>query len=108
MSPDPFCDTRGCIEKEIAEADKLLDEAETKHEETTSPLYGRIEAINQADAAAERTRRDLWDTCSYPELKDRLVQVSERFRDLDARALIRPRFSCPVTARRPVCSLTIR
>ncbi len=42
-----------------------------------------VDAIKQADAEAERARRDLWDTCSYPELKDRLVQVGERFRDLD-------------------------
>ena len=44
---------RGRIEKEIAEADKLLDEAETKHEEATAPLHGRI---NQPPGASPRFR----------------------------------------------------
>jgi len=72
------------IEKEIAEADQLLEQAETQHEETTAPLYARIEAIKQASTEADRARRELWETCAYPELKDRLVQVNNRFRDLDA------------------------
>jgi len=75
---------RDGIEQQIAEADQLLEQAEFQHEETTAPLYARIEAIKQASTAADRARRELWETCAYPELKDRLGQVSNRFRDLDA------------------------
>jgi len=75
---------RDGIERQIAEADQLLEQAETQHEETTAPLYARIEAIKQASTDANRARRELWETCVYPELKGRLAQVSNRFRDLDA------------------------
>ena len=76
---------RNGIEQQIAEADQLLEQAETQHEETTAPLYARIEAIKQASTDADRARRELWETCAYPELKDRLAHVTERFRDLDSK-----------------------
>jgi hypothetical protein len=91
---------RGRIAKQIAAADKLLEQAETQHEDTTAPLYARIEAIKQADVDAERARRDLWETCAYPELIDSLADVLEQYRklhgqlnDLKMRAADRRRFA---------------
>jgi hypothetical protein len=75
------------IEREIAEADKLLEQAEIKHDETTVPLYGRIEAIKQANVAADRARRELWDTCDKTELQNRLARVSQRFKELSGQHL---------------------
>jgi hypothetical protein len=71
---------RGRIAKQIAAADKLLEQAEAQHEDTTAPLYARIEAIKEADAVAERARRDLWESCDYPELRDSLTRVLEQYR----------------------------
>ncbi len=73
---------RAGIEREIAEADRLLEQAEVLHEETTTPLYGRIEAIKQANVAADRARRELWETCADPDLQNRLARVSQRFKEL--------------------------
>ncbi len=73
---------RASIERKIVEADKLLEQAEIRHEEITSPLYGRIEAIKQANVAADRARRELWETCADPDLQNRLARVSQRFKEL--------------------------
>ena len=70
------------IKRQIAEADQLLEQAETQHEETTAPLYARVEAIKQASTDADRARRELWETCAYPELRDELTRVSERLQVL--------------------------
>lgn len=70
------------IRKDIAEADTLLEQAESHHEETTAPLYAHIEMMKQAIADADRARRELWETCSYPELCDELTRVTQRLEAL--------------------------
>lgn len=73
---------RDGIEQQIAEADQLLEQTEIQHEETTAPLYARIDAIKQASTDSDRARQELWETCAYPELRDALAHVSERLQVL--------------------------
>jgi chromosome segregation ATPase len=81
------------VQKQIAAADRELQEAERRHDDATAPLYGRMEDIKQARSEASRAQQELFDTCSDPDLErqldranDELARLLEANKDLATHA----------------------
>jgi hypothetical protein len=75
------------LEAKINKADRVLEAAEKRHDEATSPLYARLNEVKAARLAGEAARRDLVTTCDYVELCDRMNYLEKLLRDaLDRRA----------------------
>lgn len=64
------------IEKEMAEANRIYNEANAKHDRTVDPLHARLRELRTLVSEAEQARRELWDTCRDEELVERLDKVS--------------------------------
>lgn len=66
---------RKVLEKQIAEADKVLEAADAHHTEVTTPLYYRLGAIKEATRLGNHACDELRRTCNDQELLDELAQV---------------------------------
>lgn len=67
------------IQKQITVADRELEQANERHDAIVGPLHDKLHGIAQAGRDAGDARRQLWDTCTNPELLDALADVnSER------------------------------
>lgn len=67
------------IQKQIAAANRELEQAKERHEEIVWPLECKLERIAQAGREAGDARRQLQNTCTNPELLDAMADVnSER------------------------------
>lgn len=81
------------IDKQIAEADRLLEAAEKRHDETTFPLYERRRAVTEALSEGSRAVTELVLTCNDPDLRRQwdeiqaeLHRLANRHRELTQRA----------------------
>jgi hypothetical protein len=66
---------RSQVERQIAEAGQALEQAEDRHEATVSPLRMHLEDIKEQIWAGEQARHELWNTCTDPQLNERLNAV---------------------------------
>ncbi len=67
------------VQKQIAAANRELEQAKERHEEIVWPLECKLERIAQAGRDASDVRRQLQDTCTKPDLLDAMADVkSER------------------------------
>lgn len=71
------------IQKQIAAAYRELEQANERHDEIVGPLHGKLDRITQAEREAGDARRQLWSTCTNPELLDALADVSREREVLD-------------------------
>lgn len=74
---------RAKIDDQIAAADRVLEEAEAKHEEVTQPLYERRREIDESIRDAGRAETSLVTECENDDLKRELDEVSEELRRLN-------------------------
>ena len=86
-------DERASLEKQIAAADRILEAAEKKHDETTRPLYARKREVDQALSDGSTAFTELVYSCEDPDLRRELEEfeaelqrLDERHRDLENRA----------------------
>jgi len=73
------------IEKQIAEADRVLDLAEQQHEQETSPLHFRPEEIKRETRDGDAAQRQLVDTCNDPTLLAEYQSVTDGLREATGR-----------------------
>ncbi|RMF20525.1 MAG: hypothetical protein D6760_11390, partial [Deltaproteobacteria bacterium] len=76
-------DQRRQLDEQIAAADRLLEEAEKQHEETTEPLYARRREVDAAIADASRALSELVHSCQDPDLRRELEECEAELRQLD-------------------------
>lgn len=76
---------RSAIEREIATANGILSAAEDTHEQTTTPLFARLDEINAALRTGQEARRQLQETCNHSGLLHELDQLRTDLTPLDAR-----------------------
>jgi uncharacterized membrane protein YccC len=55
------------VQQKIAAADRELEAAEQRYEDTTAPLYGRLREINEVRKEISQARQELFNTCDSPE-----------------------------------------
>lgn len=67
---------RAAIRRQIDEADRALADAEQRHENTTHPLYSKLEQIKQVESDGEEAKRKLQETCADGEVLRKLAHVS--------------------------------
>lgn len=65
------------LQKEVAAADKVLEDAETLHNEVTAPLYGELHQIKEGLSDASKARQLLFDSCDNEELRTQLRELSQ-------------------------------
>jgi TATA-binding protein-associated factor Taf7 len=65
------------LQKEVAAADKALEDAESLHNEVTAPLYGELHQIKEGLSDASRARQLLFDSCDNEELWGHLRELSQ-------------------------------
>ncbi|MFN9718891.1 MAG: hypothetical protein ACK58L_09375 [Planctomycetota bacterium] len=58
------------LQKEVAAADKALEDTESLHNEVTTPLYGELQQIKDGLSDASRARQLLFDSCDNEETLD--------------------------------------
>lgn len=63
------------VQQKIAAADRELEAAEQRYEDTTAPLYGRLREINEVRKEISQARQELFNTCDSPELDEEYEQV---------------------------------
>lgn len=76
---------RAAVEREIATANGILSAAEDTHEQTTIPLFARLDEINAALRSGQEARRQLQETCNHSGLLHELDQLRADLAPLDAR-----------------------
>jgi len=69
---------RAEIEKEIAAADRELEQAELRHEDVTMPLYSRRHEIDQSLREADNAESKLVQECDDEELNRELAEESSQ------------------------------
>ncbi|MBL8810821.1 MAG: hypothetical protein JNM43_11640 [Planctomycetaceae bacterium] len=67
---------RDRLHREIAAADKALDDAETHHSEVTGPLHGELAQIKDGLSDASTARSRLFDTCDDESLWQQLRELN--------------------------------
>lgn len=67
---------RDRLHREIAEADKALDDAEAQHSEVTGPLHGELAQIKDGLSDASTARSRLFDTCDDESLWQQLRELN--------------------------------
>ena len=67
---------RDRLNREIAAADKVLEEAEAHHSEVTGPLHGELAQIKDGMNDASTARSRLFDTCDDESLWQKLRELS--------------------------------
>ena len=67
---------RARLDEQIAAADRLLEEAEARHDEVTRPLYDQRREIDEALREASKAESDLVRECENVELKRELDEVN--------------------------------
>jgi hypothetical protein len=67
---------RDRLNREIAAADKVLEEAEAHHSEVTGPLHGELAQIKDGMNDASTARSRLFDTCDDESLWQQLRELS--------------------------------
>jgi len=86
MDSEPnWAEERADIQKQIAEADRIFNQADAKHDETVDPLHARLRQIKALISEADDARLELWDTCGDQELVRRLDEVSRPLTELSHR-----------------------
>ena len=86
MDSEPkLAEERTDIEKRIAEADRIFNQVDAKHDETVDPLHARLRQIKALISEADDARLELWDTCGDEELVTRLDEVSRPLTELSHR-----------------------
>ena len=65
------------LHKEVAAADKALEDAESLNNEVTGPLYGELHQIKEGLSDASRARQLLFDSCDNEELWGQLRDLSQ-------------------------------
>ena len=65
------------LHKEVAAADKALEDAESLNNEVTGPLYGELHQIKEGLSDASRARQLLFDSCDNEELWGHLREMSQ-------------------------------
>ena len=63
------------VQQKIAAADRELEAAEQRYEDTTAPLYGRLREINEVRKEISQARQELFNTCDSPELDEQYEDV---------------------------------
>ena len=63
------------VQQKIAAADRELEAAEQRYEDTTAPLYGRLREINEVRNEISQARQELFNTSDSPELDKEYEQV---------------------------------
>jgi chromosome segregation ATPase len=71
-------DQRHDVEQQMAEADRELEAAESKHFATMNPLSAQLDQLRAATQEGENAKRELWNTCSDPALLAKLADVRGR------------------------------
>lgn len=86
-------DERRALDEQIAAADKILEAAESQHDETTRPLYFRRREVDQALSEGSTALGELVYSCQDPDLRRELEEfevelrrLDEQHRDLENRA----------------------
>jgi hypothetical protein len=69
---------REAVVRQIAAADRALQEAEDRHDEVTAPLYARVQELKQATSDGEQARHDLVQTCSDEALLSQSRDLADR------------------------------
>lgn len=64
------------LHKEVAAADKALEDAESQHNEVTGPLYGELHQIKEGLSDASRARQLLFDSCDDESLWQQLRELN--------------------------------
>jgi hypothetical protein len=64
------------VQQQIAAADRVLEEAERRHDEITGPLYSRLHEIKEARNDASAARQELYMGCDDPELERQLDEAN--------------------------------
>lgn len=70
------------VQQQIAAADRVLEEAERRHDEITGPLYGRLHEIKEARNDASAARQELYVGCDDPELERQLDEANSEIERL--------------------------
>jgi hypothetical protein len=73
------------VQQQIAAADRDLEAAERRHEETTAPLHARLREIAAAASDASNARNELFALCDDPDLRRQLDEVSAEAKRLRER-----------------------
>jgi chromosome segregation ATPase len=73
-----LADERTQVERQIAAADAVLEAAQKEYERVIHPLCFRMQDLRDATSEAEKAERQLWATCTDPELLDKLADVQTR------------------------------
>jgi chromosome segregation ATPase len=76
-------DQRHDVEQQMAEADRELEAAESKHFATMNPLSAQLDQLRAATQEGENAKRELWDTCTEPALLAKLADVRGRLTNAD-------------------------
>lgn len=74
---------RAKIDDLIAAADRVLEEAEAKHDEVTQPLYDQRREIDEALREASKAESHLVQECENEALKSELEEVGAELMQLD-------------------------
>lgn len=64
------------IEGAIAEADRIFNDANARHDATVDPLGIRLKQIKTLTSEADRARQELYSTCPNADLVSRLEEVT--------------------------------
>lgn len=71
------------VEQQMAEADRELEAAESKHYATMNPLSAQLDQLRAATQEGENAKRELSDTCTDPTLLAKLADVRGRLAKAD-------------------------
>ena len=71
------------VQSRMTAANKLFEEADKLHTETTFPLSGRLKEIRDACSAAEKAKAELWQTCKDPALGSEMGEVKAQSSEAD-------------------------
>jgi hypothetical protein len=74
------------LERQMAQADREVEAAESKHYATVNSLSAELQQVREATDEGEKARRELWDTCSDQILLDKLADVQLRLSQRRAEA----------------------
>ena len=74
------------VERKMADANRIPEQAEQRHLEETAPLEARIQDLKEQIWAAERARTELWNSCEDETLTARLNEVIARTAEANRQA----------------------
>lgn len=70
------------IDRQIKDEDRILERAESRHDEVTAPLYVRKSALRKQRMEAAEAGRQLFTTCENPGLLEQHEQVACQLEEL--------------------------